>query len=423
MNSRTVFKVKDSVDLFLSNEKYIMAYFMNSRQRKSFRVNDDMLHLFELIDGEKDVQTLQNIMHDDFEINPECTSNILTALLKSKIITEVVKEQNILPDSAVRRYSRQINYFSEFLEGEIDGIKAQKKLMDTHVLIFGCGAIGGNIAMELAMAGIGYISLYDYDIVEESDISRHIFYRDKYLGQPKTTALEVELKAANSEIQVVTYNDSMKPTSDIEKIIEAADFIVNTLDEPYIGYTASKISRICVKHKKPHFIAGGFDAHLCINDVLNIPIFKLTDIFSDNESISNVLQCVVEIGLGYLSLGQMSMSLSGGEAQRIKLAKSLSVKARGNGLYILDEPTSGLNDIDIQKVERILNRLAQNGETILIIEHNLDFIARIADYLVDLGCVAGDNGGKTVIAGNPKEVFTDNTSSWYFLSTSILDNE
>ena len=160
-----------------------------------------------------------------------------------------------------------------------------------------------------------------------------------------------------------------------------------------------------------------------INDVLNIPIFKLTDIFSDNESISNVLQCVVEIGLGYLSLGQMSMSLSGGEAQRIKLAKSLSVKARGNGLYILDEPTSGLNDIDIQKVERILNRLAQNGETILIIEHNLEFIARIADYLVDLGCVAGDNGGKTVIAGNPKEVFTDNTSSWYFLSTSILDNE
>lgn len=248
MNSRTIFKIKDSVDLFLSNEKYIIVYFMNSRQRKSFRVNDDMLRLFELIDGEKDVQTLQSIMHDDFEIDPECTSSILTALLRSKIITEVVKEQNILPDNLVRRYSRQINYFSEFLEGEIEGIKAQKKLMDTHILVFGCGAIGGNIAMELAMAGIGHISLYDYDIVDESDISRHIFYRDQYLGQPKVKALEAELKAVNSEIQVVTYNDSMKPTSDIEKIIETADFIVNTLDEPYIGYTASKISRICVKH-------------------------------------------------------------------------------------------------------------------------------------------------------------------------------
>lgn len=127
MNSRTIFKIKDSVDLFLSNEKYIIVYFMNSRQRKSFRVNDDMLRLFELIDGEKDVQTLQSIMHDDFEIDPECTSSILTALLRSKIITEVVKEQNILPDNLVRRYSRQINYFSEFLEGEIGGYQGSKE--------------------------------------------------------------------------------------------------------------------------------------------------------------------------------------------------------------------------------------------------------------------------------------------------------
>ena len=152
-----------------------------------------------------------------------------------------------------------------------------------------------------------------------------------------------------------------------------------------------------------------------INDVLNTPISNLIDIFADNEDISNVLQCVIKIGLGYLSLGQMSMSLSGGEAQRIKLAKSLSVKTKGNGLYILDEPTSGLNDMDIQKVELILSRLVKNGETILIIEHNLDFIARIADYLVDLGCEAGDRGGKTVIAGNPKEVVADKESSWFSL--------
>ena len=124
---------------------------------------------------------------------------------------------------------------------------------------------------------------------------------------------------------------------------------------------------------------------------------------------------LAETGVGRL----MSMSLSGGEAQRIKLAKSLSVKSRGNGLYILDEPTSGLNDVDIQKVEYILNRLSKNGETILIIEHNLEFIARIADYLVDLGCVAGDNGGKTVIAGDPKKVISSPKSSWYFINKMI----
>lgn len=271
MNSTTVFKIKDSVDLFLSNERYLMAYFMNSRQRKSFKVNSDMLHLLELIDGENTVQALQDKMYNQFEINPDNTIEILTLLLKNKIITEVFKKQNILPGSILNRYSRQINYFSEFLESEIDGIKAQKKIIDSHILVFGCGAIGGNISVELAMAGVGHISLYDYDIVEESDVSRHIFYREKYLGLPKTAALKSALQDINSAIEVTTYNESMKPTSNIESIIKSADFVINTLDEPYIGYTASKISRICIKHQIPHFIAGGFDAHLSSTGELIIP--------------------------------------------------------------------------------------------------------------------------------------------------------
>ena len=150
-----------------------------------------------------------------------------------------------------------------------------------------------------------------------------------------------------------------------------------------------------------------------INDVLTTPIFELISIFSDNELISNSLQCVIDIGLGYLSLGQMSMNLSGGEAQRIKLAKYLSVKAKGHGLYILDEPTSGLNDVDIQKIENILCELSQHGESILIIEHNLEFIAKVADYMIDLGCAAGDNGGKIVIEGMPTTVIKNKKSSWF----------
>lgn len=150
-----------------------------------------------------------------------------------------------------------------------------------------------------------------------------------------------------------------------------------------------------------------------INDVLTTPISELISIFADNKLIFDSLQCVIDIGLGYLSLGQMSMNLSGGEAQRIKLAKHLSVKAKGHGLYILDEPTSGLNDLDIQKVENILCELSQHGETILIIEHNLEFIAKIADYMVDLGCTAGDNGGKTVIEGEPTIVIKNKKSSWF----------
>ena len=287
MNSTTVFKIRDSVDLFLSNEKYLMAYFMNSRQRRSFRVNDDMIHLLELIDGENDVQTLQDKMYSQYEIEPGNTEEILNLLQKNKIVTEVINKQDILPNSIVERYSRQINYFSEFLESEIDGIKAQKKIIDSHVLVFGCGAIGGNISVELAMAGVGHISLYDYDIVEESDVARHIFYREKYLGLPKTTALKLALQDINSDIEVITYNESMKPTSNIEPIIQSADFVINTLDEPYIGYTASKISRICIKHHIPHFIAGGFDAHLSSTGELIIPyVTPCVECYADHFKIA-----------------------------------------------------------------------------------------------------------------------------------------
>lgn len=157
-----------------------------------------------------------------------------------------------------------------------------------------------------------------------------------------------------------------------------------------------------------------------INDILDTPLSGLLPIFEDTEGISSVLRCMEELGLGYLPLGQMSMSLSGGEAQRVKLAKCLSTKAKGHGLYILDEPTAGLHDEDIQKIEKVINKLAQNGETVLIIEHNLSFIARIADYLVDMGCLAGENGGETVISGLPRKVISEEGSSWYSLSSAGL---
>ncbi|MFC2584560.1 MAG: excinuclease ABC subunit A, partial [Lachnoanaerobaculum saburreum] len=119
------------------------------------------------------------------------------------------------------------------------------------------------------------------------------------------------------------------------------------------------------------------------------------------------------IGLGYLSLGQMSMNLSGGEAQRIKLAKCLGVKSNGKNLYILDEPTSGLSSGDISLLEKILTRIKANGDTILIIEHNIDFISQIADYMIDLGIDAGENGGNTIIQGVPLSVIANEKSSWY----------
>lgn len=271
MNRKALVKIKDSVDLFLSNGRYLTVYYMNSRQRKSFRINDEMIHLLENIDGTKTVEELISIMRDKYDVNPECTNQIIDMLQNSRIVTEIVGEQSILPKNLIERYTRQINYFAEFLGSELEGIAAQKKIIDSHVLIFGCGAVGGNIAVQLAMAGVGHLSLFDYDIVEKSDVSRHMFYRNEYLGMNKVEALKNELILVNPDIEIDTIINSMKPRSDVSELIQKSDFVVNTLDEPYIGYTASKVSRICVKYDIPHYIAGGFDAHLASTGELIIP--------------------------------------------------------------------------------------------------------------------------------------------------------
>lgn len=271
MNDNLIFKVKDSVDLFLSNEKYIMAYYMNTRQRKSFRVNEEAVHLLKLIDGEKTLGEIKRYMNQKCDAAPVFVEQVMEVLLKNKIITEVVHDISILSKSEIERYSRQINYFAEFLDSEEAGIRAQKKLMNTKILVFGAGAIGGNIALELAMSGIENITLYDFDMVEPSDGARHLFYRESYVGMYKTDSLAKEIKKINEKANVKIINESMKPESDIENLIKESDFVVNTLDEPYIGYTSSKISRICVKYKIAHYIAGGFDAHLASTGELIIP--------------------------------------------------------------------------------------------------------------------------------------------------------
>ena len=272
MNDNTVYKIKDSVDLFLSNDSYIMAYFMNTRQRKSFKVNDETIHLLETIDGEKNLSEIKNIMLSKYDVNPLFVEQVINTMLKNHIITEIVSNNTaILDANNLKRFSRQINYFSEFLDSEEDGIKAQKRIMESRVIVFGVGAVGGDIAIELAMAGVGNIVLYDFDEVEISDASRHMYYRDKYIGIDKTEALACEIKQINKSINVQIVNESMKPDTNVEELIKKSDFVVNTMDEPYIGYTASKISRICINHRIAHYIAGGFDAHLASTGELIIP--------------------------------------------------------------------------------------------------------------------------------------------------------
>ena len=152
-----------------------------------------------------------------------------------------------------------------------------------------------------------------------------------------------------------------------------------------------------------------------IKQVLDEPISDVISLFENNKKIYNVLECLIKLGLGYLKLGQMSMNLSGGESQRIKLAKALGVYNGGNWLFVLDEPTIGLNEKDIYKFKEVLLDLQNKGNTILIIEHNIEFIASVADFLIDFGLNGGDAGGQIVSRGSVEEVIEDKASSWYGL--------
>lgn len=150
-----------------------------------------------------------------------------------------------------------------------------------------------------------------------------------------------------------------------------------------------------------------------ILEILETQISEIIPIFETSKKITSVLQSMIDLGLGYLTLGHMSMNLSGGEAQRIKLAKALGSISSGRNLYLLDEPTSGLNSSDIEKFEKILLSLQKQNETIIIIEHDIEFIAKISDYIIDFGKQGGHLGGDIVAQGIPKNVFENKDSSLY----------
>ena len=140
-----------------------------------------------------------------------------------------------------------------------------------------------------------------------------------------------------------------------------------------------------------------------IYDVLNMRVDEALKFFENHVKVRNKLQVLHDVGLGYIQLGQSAPTLSGGEAARVKLAKELQKKATGKSLFILDEPTTGLHTHDIKKLLKILERIVENGDTVLIIEHNLDVI-KVADYIIDLGPEGGDLGGTIVATGTPEEV-------------------
>ncbi len=146
-----------------------------------------------------------------------------------------------------------------------------------------------------------------------------------------------------------------------------------------------------------------------IADVLAMRVEEAMSFFQNFPKVRQLLRAINDVGLSYVELGQSSTTLSGGEAQRVKLASELGKTATGHTLYVLDEPTTGLHFADIHKLLNVLNRLADFGNTIIIIEHNMDVI-KCADYIVDLGPEGGDDGGRVVACGTPEKIASNKGS-------------
>jgi len=140
-----------------------------------------------------------------------------------------------------------------------------------------------------------------------------------------------------------------------------------------------------------------------ISDVLKMRVSEAIEFFENIPKVKKKLQVMMDVGLSYIELGQSAPTLSGGEAGRVKLAKELQKKATGKSVFILDEPTTGLHSHDIKKLLTILQRIVDNGDTVIVIEHNLDVI-KVADHIIDLGPEGGEGGGQIIASGTPEAI-------------------
>ena len=155
---------------------------------------------------------------------------------------------------------------------------------------------------------------------------------------------------------------------------------------------------------------------------MNLRVNEALNVFENIPKVYDKLKVMQDVGLSYIKLGQGAPTLSGGEAGRVKLAKELQRKATGKSIFILDEPTTGLHSEDIKKLLEVLNRIVDNGDTVIVIEHNLDVIKQ-ADYIIDLGPEGGKFGGEVIATGSPEQIIKNKKSYTGVFLKRIFEHE
>ena len=265
-----VLQFNPSVDVYKVGDDMLEFYFIATRKRLSMVVSSGIIVLVQEIDG---VHSLNQICDKlEIEIRNDGLHEFLQYLLDRKILEDVKKkkeEMSVLPDKELERYDRQFSYFDAVSKDS--PYTFQKKLENIRFLIFGCGAIGSGIAIQLARAGARHFILVDKDKITADNMERHYFFEEKYVGMNKADALSDYLKRIDSQVNCECCNTIIDYDTELDSYLKHADFVVNTLDEPYIGFTSLKIGRACYALKMPLYVAGGFDAHLMSTGELILP--------------------------------------------------------------------------------------------------------------------------------------------------------
>lgn len=264
-----IYKIRESVDIYLIDEQIIMFYFINTRKFYEFKASPEVVVLIQLIDGHLSCTDLKNKYQ---ELSGKKTS--LQAVERTCLFLEDLNVVCVVPEGSLyyeQRYERQINFLDELNLGQNSGILSQERISKQRVVIFGVGSVGGDIALLLAMAGVKSFVFVDNDIVTPANISRHIYYRELSNGQYKVNALKNEILMIDPTITIECFPIRLEPTTDLHRLLTDATFVVNTADEPYIGFTSLKISRFCVEKRIAHYIGGGFDIHVMSTGEIIIP--------------------------------------------------------------------------------------------------------------------------------------------------------
>ncbi len=268
-NNDIIYAINPAVDVYAIGNDVLEFYFINNRRRISMQVSPPVIALVASVDGKKGIRELSMSLGIDETDSIQAFVDYLYSQTILIIPEELEKEKMQMEPTDIERYERQIDYFTSLYTQS--GYQVQQKIQQQTVLILGVGAVGSGIAMQLAMSGVRHFILVDKDMVTVDSIQRHYFFRESDIGRDKCSALTACLQRIDSKVACENHITLVDFDTDVISLIERATFVVNTLDEPYIGLTSMKIGRACYALRKPLYVAGGFDAHLMSTGELIIP--------------------------------------------------------------------------------------------------------------------------------------------------------